>query len=358
MSTALDDMFMAETMTDQVRDFAEQSEERSFLEPYEAGGRITPTTHEFVYDQVKFSRGMSPVMGPSAPTEEQALLGVEKLAGNVYKIGEHRDLPADLVHMARSPGSMGPDPQRWLDDNLLDMTNRIQRTRNYWAFLSLHQASVALGSFPNAKITGVTLTYPVATLAAMAAWSNAATKIRSSEVNRIVKTYRQTRGYNPGVAIANEVVEGYITQNTELSNPVDHVPTLAQRKIESSYIDGGSLMRVGSIDYKFAKDYYTTEADPATPVELAVNADKFCVLPPRSRWGQAFATVEGRAWIPTGSIAKAALGSAFSLMAEVRGFGAYLELIMNPIGLRLHAFWIGSLVQKEEGAVLVFDPTP
>ena len=358
MSTALDDMFMAETMTDQVRDYADQSEERSFVEPYEGGSKILPITHEFIFDQTKFSRGMAAVMGPSSPTKSTPPLGITKLAGNVYKIGEHRDLPADLVHMARGAGSLMPNPQAWLDDNLLDMTNRIQRTRNYWAFLSLHGTTVTLGSFPNADITGVVLTYPVATLAAANSWALAATKLRSAEANRLVKTYRQKRGYNPGMAIANELVEGYITQNTEISNPVDSVPTLAQRKIQSSYIDGGSLMRVGSVDYKFAKDYYTTEADPATPVELAVSSDKFCVLPPRSRWGQAFAMAEGRAWVPTGSIASAALGNAFSLMAEVRGWGTYLELIMNPIGLRLHTFWIGNFVQKEEGAVLVFDPTP
>lgn len=365
--TGLDELFMAETMTAMVTEHAEQSEERSFLQVYEGGDRILPMSDEFTYDEVTFSRGMAPVTGTQSPSKARKALGVQLRAGRVYAIKAHVDLPAPLLMMARGAGQTMPDPAGWLNANLRNLTNEVNRTKNYWAAQSLLAASVDLGGFPNTDVD-VTLTYPVETLSSTSAWSSAATKIRSAEINPLVRTYRRNTGFNPGMAIASDTVEGYITGNAEISNPVRGVPSLAQRAIESSYIDGGSLMRVGSVDFMFARDYYVTDAnqataegsDDATPTvtDVITDTDLVSVLPPRSRWSECFATVEGRVFVPSGAITSAAVGNPLSLITESRGWASYLELVANPIGLRLHVAWHGSFVQKQRAAVLVYNTTP
>lgn len=365
----LNELFMAETMTTQVEEFADQAEHTSFLEVYEAGEQIRPMGNKFTYDEVTYSRGMAPVTGTQSPSKQHKPLNVKLRAGHVYAIKEHVDLPAEILMMARGTGQSDVDPQGWLNKNLKELTNRVQRTRNYWAAQSLHAASVDLGAFPNADLpTGTTLTYPVATLSSVGAWSAAGTKIRSAEINPLIRTYRRNTGYRPGCAYASDVIEGYITQNTELANPVDYSPSLAQRKIEANYLEGGTIMRLGGLDFKFVRDDYVTDAnqetadnsDSAQPTvtDVITDTDLMPVLPPRSRWEEAFAQVEGRVFIPTGAITSAAVGNPLSLIAEARGWAAYLELLTNPVGLRLHVVWHGSFVQKQRLAVMVYNTTP
>src|SRR5690606_11768493 len=109
--TPLDELFMAETMTAVVTEHADQSEERSFLAPYEGGSKILPATNEFTYDEVTYSRGMAPVTGTNSPSKPRVALGVKHRAGRVYAIKGHVDLPADIIMMARGAGQIGPDPE-------------------------------------------------------------------------------------------------------------------------------------------------------------------------------------------------------------------------------------------------------
>lgn len=368
----LDELFMAETMTEQVVEFADQTEERSFIGVYEAGSRIQPLADSFVYQEVEFSRGLAPVTTPQSPSKPRAAVGVKDRAARIYAIKAHVDLPWHILAMAKG-ANMGnaPDPAYWLAENLRNLTNEVQRTKNYWAAQSLLGASVVLSSFPNADLGGAptTLTYPVATLSsANGAWSASSTPIRK-EAALIKRTYRRNVGFNAGEAIASDDVENYITNNTQISNVVDGggAPTLAQRKVEMSYLEGGSVTRFGGLDWRFARDYYVTDANQATAVaadtaatttDVISDADLVAVLPERSRYSECFAIAEGRVGIPNGLLTSMAVGQLSSLIAEVRGWAAYLELLMNPVGVRLHVEWHGNLIQKRRRAVLVYNTTP
>lgn len=367
----LDELFMAQTMTSLVTEMADQSEENSFTQVYEDGDRILPLADDFVYDEVTFSRGMAPVTGTGSPSKPRQPLDVKKRAGRIFAVKAHTDLPAPLLMMARGAGQTMPDPEGWLTSNLQNLMNECQRTRNFWAAGSLLGSSVDLGALPNTDLpVGTTLTYPVATLSSVSgAWSAPATKIRSGEIPLIKKAYRRNTGFNAGLALASDTVEGYITDNTQISNAVDGggVPTLAQRKIEASYIDGGSILRFGGMDWKFARDYYVTDANQAaadaadsapTTTDVVTDPDLVAILCPPSRHKECFAMAEGRVFIPNGLITSMAVGNPASLISEVRGWAAWLELILNPVGLRLHVAWHGNFIQKRRRAVLVYNPTP
>lgn len=363
----LNELFMAETMTSQVEEFANQAEDTSFLQVYEGGEQIMPASNKFTYDEITYSRGMAPVTGTQSPSKAHKPLNVKLRAAQVYAIKEHVDLPAEILMMARGTGQSGPDPRGWLNKHLKELTNRVQRTRNFWAAQSLHAASVNLGNFPNSDLA-VTLTYPVETMSASSSWGVSTTKIRSAEINPIKRTYKRNCGFNPGIAFASDVVEGYITGNQEVSNTANRVPTLAQQKLANSYMEGGGIVEFGGIQWNFVRDDYVTDAnqetaddsDDATPTvtDVISDADLVPILPPRGRWSDCFAQAQGRVFVPTGAITSAATGNPFSLLAESRGWAAYLELLMNPVGLRLHVVWHGNFIQKQRSSVLVFNTTP
>jgi len=361
MPTSFDEMFMAESMTGLVRRFADQSQERSFIQLYEAGEKLAPITDVVKWDEKRFSRDLAPITGPGSPTKAAAPVGVKKRTGELLSIKEHVDLDARFILMARGAGSMLPDPQGVLNDNLMNLTNRITRTKNYWAAKSVLTTNgvVDPGAFPNADLpsSAITFTYPVQALSASASWATSSTLIRSSEINRLKRTYERATGERAGYAIASDTVEGYITGNTEVTNLLSG-GSMAGRVLESSFQNGGALPRFGDLDWKFARDYYAADATPDTTTDVITDTDLVAILPEPSRWREVFALAEGLNLVPTGNISAMANGNPLQLIAEVRGWAAYVELIANPIGLRLHVMWTGLLIQKMVNGVMVFDATP
>lgn len=360
---ALDELFMAETMLAAVERFADQSQDTSFIKVYDAGEQLLPDADSFVYKELRYSRDLAPVTGTNSPSKSTKPLGVIERAGNIYAIKEHVDLPAGLIMMAQGLNTSFPDPEGWLMRNLKNLVNRIQRTRNYWAAKSLLTTggSVDLSAFPNADIASTALVYPVQTGSAVAGWDNTATKIRGSEIPTLRKAYKRATGFKPGYAFASDTVEGYLTSCAELAGVVDGgaLPDLAARKVQNDYLEGGTFNRVAGLTFEFGVDDYFTDAAPDTAVPVISDADLVAILPPQSMWYDTFQQALGRVFVPTGPIGAAlANGSPLGLITEQRGWSVYVELITNPIGLRLHVVWHGCLLHKQQKAVMVFNTTP
>src|SRR5690606_37933429 len=354
-------------MINMVEEFADQSSENSWVGVYEASEQIFPTDDTFVFKEVSFSRGLAPVTATTSPSRPYKPLEVKERVGRVYAIKEHVDLPAPLLMMAKGKNVDFPDPEGWLNENLRNLTNRVQRTRNYWAAQSFLAGTVNLHAFPNADLDSpVALVYPIQTANASKSWANPANAIRT-QVAELKKTYKRATGFKPATAIASDSVESYITDNTSIAQAVDGVQTLAQRKIENSYLEGGSLMRFGGLDWSFADDYYVTEANEATAAandsvatttDVASDADVVAILPPASRYPDCFAQALGRVFVPNGLITSPAVGRPSELISESRGWYAYLQLLQDPIGLRLHVGWHGCFVHRRRFSAMAYNTTP
>lgn len=361
MPTPLDEMFMAEAMTGTVRRFAEQSDQRSFIGVYEAGEKLMPMVDTVKWDEVRYSRDLAPITGPSSPSKPTVPIGIKKRSGELLSIKEHVDLDARFIMMARGSGGQLPDPQGVLNNNLLNLTNRIQRTRNYWAAKSLltTSGSVDPGGFPNADLPAgaITYTYPVQALSSADQWSDKTKLIRSALIPVLKRTYERKAGRKAAVAIASDTIEGYITQNDEVTNLIAG-GSMAGRVVEQSFQEGGGLPRFGGLDWVFARDYYAADATPDTTADVIADADLIAILPDRSTWREVFAMAEGINLVPTGAITALARGNPLGLIAEMRGWAAWVELIMNPLGFRLHLQWTGLLIQKAIDNVMVYNATP
>lgn len=362
MDTPLDNLFLAESMTATVERFAAQDEDLSFLRVYEEGGNvIRPVGDSFAFQEVTYSRGMAKVTGPNSPSKSAQALGVSERTGKVYAIKEHCDLDVRFLLMARGEGQPMPNPAQELNKNLKNLMNRARRTLNYWAAQSFlaSNGSVDLGAFPNTDfpVGAVVLAYPIQSISAAAVWSAAATKIRSAEINPLKRVYSRASGMKARYAIASDVVEGYITQNTEINTFIKEQPA-AGRILETDFEEGG-IVRLGGMDWRFDRDFYTASDDaPETVTDVITDTDLVAVLPEPSRWGECFAKVEGVTIVPTGPVSQLAVGGALSMIAPVRGWAAYVTLEKNPMRLQLHVEWCGNLIHLVKKAACRFNSTP
>lgn len=359
MPTALDELFMAESMTTAVRRFADQSQDRSWIAPYEAGERLLPTGDTVKWDEMRYSRDLAPVTGQSSPSTATKPVGVIKKFAPIVAIKEHVDLDARFMLMAKGFGAEMPNPAEVLATNLQNLTNRVLRTLNFWAAQSMLASggSVDLSTIPNSQLTGVTLVYPVQLISSGLAWNDPASNLRSGEINTVKRTYQRASGLRVARAIASDTVEGYITGNNQVNNLVSG-GGLAARLLETSFEQGGGVVNFGGIGWQFARDYYAADATPDTTADVISDADLVALLPDPSLWQQCFAMALGEAIVPSGPISALVGGNPLNLLTRQRGFVAWVELITNPIGLRLHVEWHGMMIQKVRNAVARYNTTP
>lgn len=349
----LHELFMPAALGALVARFAEQSHDRSFWNVYEGGQKIDANVDgTFKWDQVRYSRDLAPLTGVDDPSTANKRMGITTKAGNVVSIKQHVDLPARFLEGFRAPGQEGPDAAAVVANETRNLTNKVMRTLNYWAAKSLLTTSgvVDLAAVPNSKIVSGSLTYPVQSLSRLTTWTAASTKIRSAEINPLRKTYRQKAGIRPGVVIGSSTVEGNMTGNTELKEFFAE-GTLAALLLQRSFEEGASI-RLGDMDWSFVDDSYFADSAEDTAVEVNSDLAKLAVLPERALWNEAFALVSGVQFVPNGP---AGLMNAQAGYSQVRGFGSYVTLETDPVGLRLHVFWTGMLVQKMVNGVMVYD---
>jgi hypothetical protein len=362
MSSPLQELFKPEAMGPLVQRFAEQSADRNFIAVYEEGQKILANIDgSFAYDEVRFSRDLAPIAGLDAQTESAAKMGRTKRTGSVVAIKEHVDLPARFLDAWNAPGKTVPDAAAVIAMELRNLTNRVQRTRNYWAAKSLltQGGAVDLKDVPNSKLASWPLVYPVLDIDASASWATAATKIRSSELPRLKKTYQLASGMKAARILGSSDLEKHLLANDEISD-IFNGSGLAGQILASNY---DSQMAAGGINYgdlrwKFCHDHYATDAAPDTTVEVNADLDVFAILPDASMSPECFAIAEGVTYAPVGPIAGDLAAAPENLFRQIRGFGAYVTLETKPVGIRLHVVWSGMLVQKVQKAVGVFDASP
>lgn len=353
---AFEKLFQPETMAARVRRFADQTDERSFIQVYQAGEKLEPIADAVTWNETRFSRDLAPLTGRDSPSESAKKTTKIPRSGTLLDIKEHADLPAPWLYFMKGEGGL-PDPEGALGLELQNLTNRAMKTANFIAARSFltKTGAVDLATVPNSKLTG-TITWPVQSIDAAATWATDTTKIRSSEINAMKKTYKRVSGMRPGVAIASPNIEKYIAQNVEVTKFITE-GSLAARMLQSSFQDGGGVAQFGGLEWNFVDDVYADDDTPDTVAAVSADEDIFVVLPRRELWREAFAFAEGRMFVPSGVVASGVAG-ATGMMKEVRGFGAYVELMTNPIGLRLHVLMRFQLIQKIQKAACAFDSTP
>lgn len=353
-----DELFNPQALSGLARRFADQSQNRTFLQVFQGGEKQQPPADSVSWDEVRYSRDIGTLVGPDAPSDNVAKTQTIARAGVMIDIKEHVDLPARWLFVMRNPGSDLPDAEARVRTEVENLTNRNMAAANLVAARALLSGSVDLSAIPGSKLKG-TLAFPVQSAKQyVTTWAAAGTALRSAEINALKKSYLQDAGFKPGLVIASALVEQYVTQNTEVTKFITE-GGLAGRMLQSSFMDGGGVAQFGGLEWQFCADHYATDAAPDTAVQVFANDKIMTVLPPRERWKQCYGWAEGKVYVPAfnGSWVTGVAG-ATKMIQEVTGFYAYVELLTNPVGLRLHVGMRFLPYQKVVNATMPFTTAP
>lgn len=347
--------FQSVPLTASVRRFAE-GRSRPHSEIYRAGRTIVaPVGQQTVgWNESRMSRGLAALTGPTSPTKQGKKPGQIARAATLLDVKEHVDLPAEWLYAIQNPEAVGDvmveSAKAQLSDAADNLAERIANTIEFCS-VKANEGSLVLGSVPNSELTG-TLTYPVNSLAKLVSWAATDTKIRSTEINRVIDQYDKGAGFKPAAAVATHTVEGYLTGNVELQNFMSGNDPGA-RALESAFMGGGANPKFGGIEWKFHNAHYALDSAEDTAVDYQT-ADVVTFLPPKELWRRCFAMGEGHELIPRGP--KFGTADGFEqLIIPMQGYWSYVEVQTNPVLIRLHAGYKFLPIQLVQKAVMAFD---
>jgi hypothetical protein len=206
--------------------------------------------------------------------------------------------------------------------------------------------TVNAANFPGSQVAFTVNYAGFNALNALASWATSTTKILSSELIRIQRSFQAASGKEPGQAVMNAGVTGSMIANTEIAD-------FAQFALGPSIISGGPIttgmalpaLRVGGLAWKQADGVFVPVNGAATRYFAD---DKVAFLPSDLR--DSLGLAEGYGYVPVG----------MDRVAKAPQRGAYAYAAVNPDvpTVRLYAGWVGLPVLIAPQDLTVFTTTP
>ena len=348
----LEDLLSVDTLTGLVRRFADQSENRTCTALFKRAKRLRPEGRAVKWEEVAFSRSLAPVTGPESPHPQARRLGRTWRSSVMVMVKAYKDLPGSHLFLERAPGEDLADAKAVIADELIDLANLIQNTREYLACGAL------LGKIQvdPQRVPGSELTFEVdfdIPQAQGADWSDPDTKLRSSELLRLKRRFKDSAGTKAGLVLADEQVEGHLVRNREVAG-------FAREALARQVLQGDSAGQpaqwqgLAGLGWHFTDGTYKPEGGPVTsywPEDTAL------LLPEERRLSQVLGWAEGKVFVPAGEVFADA-SQALAGIRVLRGYYAYAKLRSDPIGIRVYAGWYGLPVVIDPGALLRVNVRP
>lgn len=351
--TAIDTLLGVETLTGLVKTFADQADNRACTELFQKFGRtLLPAGDTVGWEEVEFSRHLAPVAGPDSPHTRAKLLGRGKRSSAMAWVKAYKDIPSSHLFLHRAPGSDMADAEAVLAMEAEDLGNIIQNTREYLAAGAL----LGLIDVNPQTVPGSEVSFKVDfgnhAFKALAPWDDKSTKIRSVELVRLKKEFKDTSGMRAEVSITTPEVEGFLTGN-------DEVRELSKEQLGAVMLrnlppNTPQWEQFGGMSWRFCDGVYRPEGQP---VKEYFPTDKVVVLPSQGKLGTVLGWAEAKTHVPAGPVFGTAQAAA-GMVKELRGTYAYAELRTDPLGIRLYAGWAGLPIVLNPRALTVFQVRP
>jgi len=336
-ATPIEQLLGVETLTGLIRRFADQADNRACTALFASHAKqILPRGRSAQWDEVQFSRHLAPVTGIESPHTQAKRLGIKQRASPMAMIKLYKDLPSSHLFLNRAPGSDTQEASAILADELQDLANLIENTKEFLACGTLlGRLRISQQTVPGSEIE-FDLDWEVPETASVD-WSDKTTLLRSEEFGRLKQVFKDQSGIRAGEVIAGADTEGLLVKNEEIKSFAKEVLSLqilqgGPRQGESPHWSG-----LGGFQWRFTDGSYKPEQGPVTnywPSDTAL------VLPDAARLRQILGWAEGRVFVPGGSVFAPAEQAA-SLIREARGYYAYAKLRDDPVGIRIYAGWYG-----------------
>jgi len=350
--TPLDDLLSVDTLTGMIKSFAEQGDNRSCSALFSQSARpLLPLGDSASWDEVTYSRHLAPVSGPDSPHTRAKRLGTRKRSSTMAWVKAYKDLPSSHLFLNRAPGSNMADAEAVLATELEDLANLIANTREFLACGALlGRILVSPQTVPGSDIS-FQVDFGNLQSQAQNPWNDPATKIRSDELIRLKRVYKDASGLRAEIGITEPGVEGWLVQNNEVrefaKEPLG-VAILRNLNLTGTNVQWDSL---GGLSWRFTDGTYKPENGPVTRY---FPAGRLLVLPASARLTNVLGWAEGKVHVPAGPVFGDA-ARAVSMIRELRGAYAYAEIRTDPVGVRIYAGWHGLPVVLNPSAVLVYD---
>ncbi|MBL4850207.1 MAG: major capsid protein [Planctomycetes bacterium] len=352
-ATPLEDLLSVETLTGLVRRFADQSENRICTDLFERHARaIRPLGQVAKWEEIEFSRSFAPVTGIDSPHTQARRLGRKQRASVMVMVKVYKDLPGSHLWLSRAPGEDTADAASVLADELADAVNLVQNTKEYLACGALlGKIKVDPQLVPGSELS-FEVDFKVPRFSSVD-WSDPRALLRSRELRRLKRRYKDGAGQRAGLLIADERVEGLLVKNKEISG-------FAKEVLSRQILQGGSVGKapqwkgLGGLDWQFVDGTYQPEGGAVTsywPEDVAL------LLPPERRLRKVLGWAEGTVLVPSGDVFAPA-ESALGMVREARGHYAYARLRDDPIGIRLYVGWYGLPVVLDPQSLLRVNVRP
>lgn len=310
------------------------------------------------WKEKRFSRGLARLSGPESPTKAGKKPKQTPRSATLIDVKEHVDLPPAWLYLMQNPESVGDvavdNAKAQFAEAQENLGNRLANTVEFVCTNANDAGTLNLSTVPNSELNH-TITWPTNDLAAAADWDLAGTKVLSSEIPTVQDTYVKGSGVEAGRVIATKTIYGYLAQNTEIGNLIAAGDTLAARQLRDAFDQRGGpsvLKEMSGLLWDFQNAHYALDATPDTTVEFQA-ASEAVFLPPEALWAEAFCMGEGWEIVPAGP-AFSTPGSPQSvdqLLIPIQGYWAYVEVVTNPVLIRLHAGYRFLPIQKIPNAV-------
>ena len=353
--TPLDDLLSVETLSGLIRTFVEQAENRSCSALFSRSARpLLPLGDSATWDEIEFSRHLAPISGPDSPHTRAKRLGRRKRTSAMAMVKVYKDLPAPHLFLSRAPGSDTADAEAVLSAELEDMANLIANTKEFLACGALlGKIDVTSQTVPGSDVA-FTVEFGNFMGQAQDSWADPTTKIRSAEMIRLKRLFKDQAGLRPAIGITEPGVEGYLVQNNEIREFArEPLGTVILRNLNLSGVNPQWEILAG-LNWQFTDGTYKTENGP---VKRYFPTDHVLVLPGEARLQQVLGWAEGKVHVPAGPVISEP-GQATSLITELRGSYAYAKVRDDPVGIRVYAGWYGLPVVLNPNAVMVFRVVP
>lgn len=342
----------SEFLTSTILTFVEQAGEHAASHLFAQHGRkLLPQGTTASWEEVPFHRGLAPVTGPESPHPQVARLGREKRHAAMCSIRLYKDLLSGqiLPNRFNSPEELALSEKAYMLE-LQDLATLIANTREYLAAGALlGRIEVSERTIPGSDLA-LEIEFGNRRAVALTSWSDPNTGIRSAELLRLKRIYKDEAGRDAGVVLTEPGVERHLLTNRELRGYV--MSALGAEVLQNLDLSGIPPQWDGlaGLRFWFTDGSYKPEGRPITRY---FPEDTLVVLPPLERLSSVLGWAEG--------IELTLKGHSFGLPLDVtkhleltRGFYAYAHWWTDPPGIRIYAGWTGLPVILDPSSVLVY----
>ena len=342
-----DSEFGVETITTMIRTFDTTAYDKFFSELFRKS-TLTPNGDSVSWDEVKFDRDLAPVTGNESPAPHVHLTDRVKRQVSLASIKLYTDISGHRLFKERGPGSLQPNAEEVIGNELQNMRLKIQKTIEFMSVsLLLGQLDMNPQSIPGTDIAVPTIKVDVNAYAKKAPWNDPATKILSVELQNLTTSFIAAAGRLPGFILLNDLTETYLVGNPEVAQWAVHQygeGALFNNPAAPEVMNG---LPLGGFVWKKDPHGFVPQGGKFTRF---MPDNQIVVLPPEEQLGAVLAMAEGRGIIPRTAYG-AENGNGIIEEAPSPGFYGYATAIENPPGIRLYAGWFGLPVVKFPKAI-------